>query len=160
MYEHENNLICKTAAQFRKKFPEYPEHSEQIGKRSVPVFIDGTEFLEKCDLPDDVKNCVLEKVNDECTRFNGCCFAIYKVSEISGDGYWVDVEHQTYNVYNAETDKLLYSVLYVTGWRYNVYRADKYGSFGLPVGNGTYNWKTLVNTYIKDLYYRGNKIQG
>ena len=154
MYEHENNLICKTAAQFRKKFPEYPEHTEYVGKRSIPVFIDGTEFLKQCDLPDDVKKYVLNKTNDEGTRLSDCCFAFNKTSKISGDNYYIDIEYKIYNVYNAETDKLMYSVLYITGWRYNVYRADRWGSYGLPVGNGIYHWNTSINHSIKDLYYR------
>ena len=115
MYEHENNLICKTAAQFRKKFSEYPEHSEQVGKRNVPVFIDGTEFLEKCDLPDDFKAYVLEKVNDEGTRLSGCCFAINRTSEITGDNYYVDVEYKVYNNYTADESDFSYATRATNG---------------------------------------------
>ena len=48
--------ICKTAAQFRKKFPCYCERKE--GK---PVFIDAS-FLNKIeDIPSEIKTKLIEK---------------------------------------------------------------------------------------------------
>lgn len=127
--------ICKTAAQFRKKFPDCYERKED-----KPVFIDAN-FLNKIeDIPTEIKTQLIEK-----SRVKRLCaddFAI-SVEDENGYEYWLDIECDCYDYY--KNDKLIYSVLAVVGARWSTYKANIYGYYdGLPVKSGDLNWSTRI----------------
>lgn len=130
--------ICRTAAQFRKKFPNLYERKEK-----KPVFIDSSLLDKIEDIPEEIKVELICK--SRISRTNREDFAINTEDE-NGYKYYLDIDCSCYDFYKNE--KLVYSVLHVDGARWNVYKANIYGYYSdndLPVKSGELNWSKNLN---------------
>lgn len=130
--------ICRTAAQFRKKFPNLYERKEK-----KPVFIDSNLLDKIKDIPEEIKVELIGK--SKISRTNREDFAIGTEDE-NGYMYYLDIDCSCYDFY--KNDKLIYSVLHIDGARWNVYKANIYGYYSdndLPVKSGELNWSKNLN---------------
>ena len=145
------SYIMKSAAAFRKAY-KLPERKES----RLSVFLDAS-VLEKSDLPEEVIQKAIEAAQDGkygLTRLNDFCMC---GGIVANDGlqYYVDLESETYTIYDHSTWKRLYSVIRVTGYRYAAYKANIYGVYnGLPVKGNEHDWKTGFSNNMYDLYYK------
>lgn len=152
MIDLKKNYICKSVAEFRKSHPDFLEHKEN----KLTVFID-PGILTEIGLPEDVVQKVLEEANGErgVNRIFTNLFCNHVISEENYLEYHVDINCRTYNVRNLDTDKILYSVIYIEALRFVAYKANIYGIYeGLPVDSEEINWNPNILYFsIEDLYY-------
>ena len=147
------NYVCKSAAVFRKNFPEYIEIKKDYGNKKLAVFFDFSILADINDMPDDILAELKTAASNQMNRINTVYFGNEIISETDCLKYYIDLDGDTYNVINDKTGKLMYAVIKITGVRYAAYDIKLYDHSKYPVKTNEYNWRTQVNTPIYDLYY-------
>ena len=145
-----SEYIKKSAASFRNVYP-FPERKE----KHLAVFFD-LSILEKSDIPVDVIQKVTEASLDERRGFTRTNDLFIGGGIVGRDGlqYCVDLESETYTIYNKQTGKRLFSVIRVIAYRYAAYKANTYGIYdGLPVKSASHQWRTDLCNHMYDLEY-------
>lgn len=130
--------ICATAAQVRRKFPDLYEQKEK-----KPVFIDSSLLDKFEDIPKEIKVELISK--SRVSRMNREDFLI-STEDDNGHKYYLDIDCSCYDYYKS--DKRVYSVLYIDGARWRIYKANIYGYYDdndLPVKSGELNWSKSLN---------------
>lgn len=149
-------FIYKSPTEFRKHFPGlFSERAELPGKKKQAVFITSTEALTSAGLPEELHARVLKECR--CTRIFNTDVICLK-SEDCSRAYYITIVTKTYDVFERQTYKSLYSVLNIEQVTYNAYDISIYGYFlDKCVEHGQHGWDLKKHHMIEHLYYEGRK---
>ena len=112
----------------------------------VVTFVDFSA-LDKMDIPEQIKETVKAYYMKHFDRLNRFILSDAIPSEETGLFYNVDINGHAYNVYNNDSGKLLYTVIYPDRIRISIHKPKLYGFMGECIGTIDQNCQNSITGF-------------
>jgi len=128
-YSYRPEFIKKSAAEFRKDFPDFAETKFKVGRKQHILFI-GTNLLSRFNISNDVKEKAVKKLIEDIKDISGLRTINFTgmISSKTNDLYDFNVDYRVYKIYSHE-DKLLYYVAEIKRAGYHMFQKNEYGAY-------------------------------